>query len=60
MNYSVKVGELPPFLGQELLLEAQRRGIKIVPHSMSFTDITLLGLANILVEDLQLHYRKTE
>ena len=49
-----KISDFPDFLGKKLLLEAQIRGRCVtqgwVPSNYDATAITLIGLANILVE----------
>ena len=46
-----KISQLPPFIGRNLLLEAQKKGIEVTQGRM--TDgaaVTLIGLAVLLAE----------
>lgn len=54
MSTPRKLSELPPFTGQQLLLDAQQRGYEVLEAAGSdrtdFCTVTLIGLANLLVE----------
>jgi hypothetical protein len=45
----IKISELPEFQGKRLLLEAQTRGARVA-GGLDATTITLIGLANLLIE----------
>lgn len=50
---NVKVSDLEDFVGKDLLIEAQRRGLKILGDKLKTSDAlpsTIIGLAQILAE----------